>query len=103
MVKMLILLDRKDDMSFEEFHEYYMEEHAPLVEEMDAVDRYVVDFPTDPEKSAYDAVAELYFEDVAALGSAFETDAGQAVQADAENFAADQTSLIVEESVQFDR
>jgi uncharacterized protein (TIGR02118 family) len=103
MVKMLILLDRKADMSFEEFREYYVEEHAPLVEEMDEVDRYVVDFPTDPEKSAHDAVAELYFEDVAALGTGFESEAGGAVQADADNFAAEQTTLIVEESVQFER
>jgi uncharacterized protein (TIGR02118 family) len=103
MVKMVILLERREDMSFEEFEEYYRTEHAPLVEEMDEVERYVIDFPTDPEKSAYDAVAELYFEDVGALSAGFGSEAGRAVEADAENFASDQTTLIVEESVQFDR
>ena len=103
MIKMLILLERREDMTYDEFEEYYMEEHAPMVERMPNVERYVNDLPTDPGRSAYDAVAELWFEDANALGAAFDSEAGQAVKADAEEFVADRTTLIVEESVRFDR
>jgi len=101
---MLILIPRKGDMSFEEFREYYEREHAPLAAELPNLRKYVVDFPTDPSESPYDAVAELYFEDVGDLGAAFESETGEAVQADAAEFIdrENQRTMIVEESVFLD-
>jgi len=87
MVKMVVLLVRKESLSYEEFRSYWEEEHAPLVEELPGVERYVTSHPTDPEKSAYDGVAEVYFEDMATLGAAFDSDAGEALLADAEEFS----------------
>lgn len=105
MIKQLILLNRADDTTFEEFEEYWLEEHAPLIDGMPGVESYSVDLATDPERSAYDGVAELYFEDMAALGEAWDSEAGEAAQADTANFvdADSQRMLIVEERVQFDR
>ncbi|MFW5935134.1 MAG: EthD family reductase [Halolamina sp.] len=87
MVKMVVLLVRAESLSYEEFRSYWEEEHVPLVEELPDVERYVTSHPTDPEKSAYDGVAEVYFEDMAALGAAFDSDAGEALLADAEEFS----------------
>ena len=87
MVKMVVLLIRKESFTHEEFVTYWEEEHAPLVEELPNVERYVTSVPTEPEKSAYDGIAELYFEDMAALGEAFDTDAGDALLADAAEFS----------------
>ncbi len=100
---MLILLERREDMSHEEFADYWLNDHAPLIEEMPHVQRYSADLPTQPSKAPYDGVAELVFEDMGALSAAFDSEAGQQVEADTENFVGEQTTLILEGNLQFDR
>lgn len=103
MVKMVVLLVRKESLSREEFTRYWEEEHAPLVEELPNVQRYVTALPTDPEQSPYDGIAELYFEDMTALGEAFDSEAGEAVFEDAAEFTDQEAGevLYVEETEQF--
>lgn len=103
MMKMVILLDRKEGWSHEEFREYWVEEHAPLVEDLPGVRKYVTSLPTDPERSDHDGVAELYFDDEAALAEAFDSEAGRRLQADADEFAEMAGTLHVEPTVQLDR
>jgi len=103
MVKMVVLLVRKESLDYEEFLTHWEEEHVPLVEELPGVERYVTSHPTEPENSAYDGVAEVYFEDMEQLGAAFDSEAGEALLADAEEFA-DQAAgevLYMEEETQF--
>lgn len=104
MIKLVTLLVRRDDLSHQEFVDYWQTEHAPRAKEMPHVKKYVTDLPTDPEKSAYDGIAELYFEDVDALAEAFDSDTGQSVEADLQNFAKPDAAptMIVEEEVQLD-
>lgn len=104
MIKMLIFVPRKEGMSFEAFRDYYDEEHGPLASELPNLRKYVVDFPRDPTKAEYDAVAELYFDDMGDLGAAFDSEVGQAVQEDAAAFIdqENQRTMIVEESVYLD-
>jgi len=104
VIKMTILIHRKEDTSFEEFREYYEQEHAPLAEGMPDLRKYVVDFPTDPSEAPYDAIAHLYYEDLAALGESFESETGQEVQADAATFIDQerQETMIVEETTWLD-
>jgi uncharacterized protein (TIGR02118 family) len=87
MVKMVALLVRTESLSHEEFATYWETEHAPLVDDLPNVQRYVTSLPTDPEQSAYDGIAELYFEDMAALGEAFDSEAGEALLEDAAEFS----------------
>ncbi|NHX36595.1 MULTISPECIES: EthD family reductase [Halolamina] len=103
MVKMVVLLVRKESLSYEEFLTHWEEEHVPLVEELPGVERYVTSHPTDPEKSAYDGVAEVYFEDMGTLGAAFESGAGEALLADAEAFSDQDVGevLYMEEETRF--
>jgi uncharacterized protein (TIGR02118 family) len=103
MVKMVVLLVRKESFSHEEFKTYWAEEHAPLVADLPNVQRYTTSLPTDPEKSAYDGIAELYFEDMAALGAAFDDEAGEALLADAAAFSDQEAGevLYMEETEQF--
>lgn len=103
MVKMVVLLVRKESLSYEEFLTYWEEEHAPLVEDLPGVQRYITSHPTDPEKSAYDGIAEVYFEDMETLGAAFESEAGEAIQADAAEFADQEAGeiLYMEEEERF--
>lgn len=103
MVKMVVLLVRKESFTHEEFAAYWEEEHAPLVDELPNVQRYTTSLPTDPEKSAYDGIAELYFEDMAALGEAFDSEAGDALLADAAEFSDQEAGevMYMEETEQF--
>lgn len=60
-------LVRKEGMSHEAFCEHWANEHVPLAREIPGVVRYVRLVPLDPGSTAFDGVAELYFEDLAAL------------------------------------
>ena len=89
MIKAIVLLARKDGMSREEFARYYQEQHRPLLVKLPGLRRLVVNHvlpdPNRPEP-AYDAVAEDWFDDPAAMGAAFASPEGQAIIADAPNF-----------------
>jgi uncharacterized protein (TIGR02118 family) len=102
MVKMVILLDRKDGWSHDEFRDRWLDEHAPLVEDLPNVRKYVTSLPTDPERAEHDGVAELHFDGMADLGEAFDSDAGEALQADAAEFSEMAETMYVEETVQYD-
>ena len=63
-------LVRKAGMSHEAFREYWEHEHTPLARDIEGVVRYHTVYPTDPEASEFDGVAELYFESLDALHDA---------------------------------
>lgn len=103
-VKLVDLLVREDGWTHEEFVERWQGEHADLAEELPGLKKYVTSVPKDPEKAGYDGLLELYFEDSAAIGEAFESEVGQRVQEDAAEFVDMEAgpTLVVEESVQLD-
>jgi uncharacterized protein (TIGR02118 family) len=78
MIKSLSLLTRKSALSREEFRRVWVGEHAPLVHAVPQVRRYVLSFildePTRPDVPIQamnvDAVAELWYDDMAALRAA---------------------------------
>lgn len=75
MIKSLSLLSRKPNMSPEAFRKVWIEEHAPMVRNVPGVRRYVLSFPlASPSRpdvptlslgAEIDAVAELWFDDLA--------------------------------------
>ena len=89
MIKSLSLLTRKSELSREEFRRIWESEHAPLVHTVPQVRRYVLSFvleePTRPDVPTQamnvDAVAELWYDDVAALKAAAASPEMKAVQA----------------------
>lgn len=89
MVKVIVLLPRRDGMNREEFARYTREQHLPLVTKLPGLRRLVVNHvlpdPNGPPP-AFDAVAEDWFDDLGAMGAAFASPEGQAVLADASNF-----------------
>ena len=89
MVKVILLLYRRDGMSTEEFRRYAREHHAPLLLQLPGLTRLVINFPQPGPSGSppiCDAVAEDWFESIEAMGAAFGSPAGQAVQADSANF-----------------
>ncbi len=89
MIKVVVLLTRRDGLSQEEFERHTRERHLPLVTKLPGLRRLVVSQvlpdPNSPPP-AYDAIAEDWFDDPAAMGAAFASPEGQAVLADAPNF-----------------
>jgi uncharacterized protein (TIGR02118 family) len=105
MAKMVILLNRDESLTHEEFVERLREHHVPIGERLPGLVRYATSVPSDPERAAYDGISELYFEDAAAMGEAFESEAGEDLQADAAEFmrVEDNETLVVDEAVHVER
>jgi uncharacterized protein (TIGR02118 family) len=89
VVKVIVLMPRRGDMSREDFQQYLRETHLPLVTRLPGLRRLVVNWvlpdPNGPPP-AYDAVAEDWFDDPAAMGAALASPEGQAVVADVPNY-----------------
>ena len=91
-------LVRKEGTSHEAFRDYWEHEHTPLARDIEGVVRYHTVYPTDPEHSEFDGVAELYFEDLADLHAALgspgsrdydpEKEVAAKARADVDNFLA---------------
>jgi len=105
MIKLVNMLVRDDDYTHEEFVERWRGSHAELARELPGLVKYATSVPTDPERSEYDGIVELYFEDMAALKAAFDSEVGQRVNADAAAFTDMERgpTLYVEETVHLDR
>lgn len=105
MVKMVILLHKQDSYSHEEFAERLQDEHAPMAEGLPGLERYSTAIPSDPEAASVDGISELYFESGKAMAEAFETEAGQRVQADAAEFMRvdENETLVLDETVHVER
>ena len=95
MIKLVFCLRRRDDVSEEEFHRYWLEEHGPLVRkhaEALGIRRYQQVHQVLPEFSralgagrgapeAFDGVAEPWWDDADALAAPGQTEAGRAAGA----------------------
>lgn len=103
MRKVMNLLVRAEEMTHEEFADYWLNEHAPMAESLPGIRQYSTSLPADHTKASYDGVAELYLEEGASVGEVFDTEAGQRIQDDTEHFLNDDESdlLILDETVQF--
>jgi len=89
VVKVVVLLPRRSDMSREDFERYLRETHVPLLVRLPGLRRLVLNWvlpdPNGPAP-AYDAVGEDWFDDGQALNAAFASPEGKAVADDTPNF-----------------
>jgi uncharacterized protein (TIGR02118 family) len=88
VLKLMVLLPRRADLSREAFDRYLRDTHAPLVATLPGLRRLVVNHVLpDPSgaEPAYDAIAEDWFDSPEALQAALASPEGQAVNADAPN------------------
>ena len=105
MHKAIFMLNRAEDTSMEEFRDHWLDEHAPIAEDVPGLEKYTISFPSEPEAAPYDGVAELYFEDDDALSEGLDSDAMAEAEADVPNFAdpTDVLNMVVEENVYVDQ
>ena len=89
MVKIVLLLHRRADLSIDEFRRYWHENHRPLVERIPGLRRLVLnDVLAAPNEmpTVCDGIAEDWFDSVESMQAAFASPEAQAVSADVVNF-----------------
>jgi uncharacterized protein (TIGR02118 family) len=89
MVKIVLLLHRRADLSIEEFRSYWHTTHRPLLERLPGLRRLVLNdvLPgPDGAPAVCDGIAEDWFESLEAMQAAFASAEAQAVTADVANF-----------------
>jgi uncharacterized protein (TIGR02118 family) len=107
MIKSLSLLTRKDGLSHEAFMHHWVNVHAPLVRAVPEVRRYVLSLiGAQPDRTDVptldidvDCIAELWYDDVAAMERAAGSPAMQRVRADGAEFLGRIKTFITEEQV----
>ncbi|MBA2555912.1 MAG: EthD family reductase [Chloroflexi bacterium] len=88
MIKVVALLRRREGLSHEEFESHWRDVHPHYVRALPGVRRYVqspaVDLPR--KQWPYDGLAELWFDDVAAVRAAFASAAADPMREDEGRF-----------------
>ena len=105
MIKSIGLLRRKDGWTHEQFMKHWVETHAPLAHSVPGLRRYVQNHIRGERTRAdiaaldlaIDGVAELWFDDAAAMAKAAESPEMKALHADGALFIGGIRSYTVEE------
>lgn len=107
MIKTVGLLTRKPGWTHEQFMKHWIDVHAPLALAVPGLRRYVQNHIQDERARAdiettvveVDGIAELWFDDHAALEKAAQTPEMRALHADGAKFIGRIKSWVVEEKV----
>jgi uncharacterized protein (TIGR02118 family) len=90
MIKLVYCISRRPGMSLEEFSRYWREVHGPIGRRIPGLRRLVqshpVSHPSDMSPPAFDGMAELWFDDIAAFEAARRSPEWRASSADEVNF-----------------
>lgn len=100
MLKVVSLLKRRDDLSFEEFRHWALEEHPLLGKKLPGIRHYRMSvLLEDNPDLPYHAVSEFWFDDNDARVVAFSTPEGKAAAEDASSHCSSRVHLLTEERV----
>jgi uncharacterized protein (TIGR02118 family) len=104
MIKFLVVLYRRGDLSAEEFAANLRRTHGPMAERIPGLRRYVQNHVApDPTRRhpGWDAVVELYWDDRASMEAAWRSPEGEAATRHLEEFVdlSRSTWAVVEEEV----
>lgn len=90
MIKLVYCITRRPGMSVEEFSRYWHDVHGPIGRRIPGLRRLVqshpVPHPDDTRPPAFDGMAELWFDDLAALQAARQSAEWWASSEDESNF-----------------
>jgi uncharacterized protein (TIGR02118 family) len=90
MLKFMVVIYKRPDLTPEDFRRYLQEIHGPLAKNLPGLRKYVQNFVcADPARNppGWDAVVELYFDSRAAMEAAWASPQGAASDADLPAFA----------------
>lgn len=81
MLKFMVVICKRQDMSNEEFKTYLLNTHGPLAKKLPGLRKYVQNFAVKDAKRKYpawDAIVELYFDDWTSMEAAWASPQGMA-------------------------
>lgn len=96
MIKAMIFLKRRPDLTKAEFARWWLESHRPMAEQLPGLKRHAFNLAAD---GPYDAVVEQWFESPDAMAWSYETEIGRRVVADSRAHVSDRIRVLVEEFV----
>jgi uncharacterized protein (TIGR02118 family) len=102
MLKIVALVKKRDDMTWDEFVDYWENDHTEPIDGLSNLKRYTIAPAIDPENAPYDGVANLYFETTDDIGEAFTEERMAEIRADEEQFVDDVETFVVSEQTQID-
>lgn len=82
MYKTMSFLTRRPDLERPAFFNWWLKQHAPLIVKVPGLRRYTISLAARPDDTAFDGVAELWFDHAEACARGFAGAAGQAARAD---------------------
>jgi uncharacterized protein (TIGR02118 family) len=85
MIKFMVVLYRRQDLSQEEFRRHLRDVHGPLAQKLPGLRKYVQNYVCDDPKRkhpGWDAIIELYFEDWDMMERAWTSSDGKSSDAD---------------------
>jgi uncharacterized protein (TIGR02118 family) len=101
VIKVVVLLRRPARFTRERFHRWWLDEHVPLVTILPGLRKYRVCLITGstshPGQEPWDGIAELYFDDRAALDAAWSSAVGRQALAHSRESHSDRLVLVTEE------
>jgi len=95
--KAIILLKSKDDMSHEDFANWWLGDHSKLARQLPGLKKLCFNL-IDNEDSEYDGAAELWFDSQADFEAAYQTEIGKAVAEDSLSKMSKRERLLVTEN-----
>jgi uncharacterized protein (TIGR02118 family) len=98
--KFMVLLNKLEDISFEEYERYFFEEHLPYVLAIPGLRGYKVNVRhPDDEGALYDGISEFWFDDRDAFDRAMASPETEATLADAAKFLMPPQIFLVDERI----
>jgi len=99
MFKAMILLKRKEGVSFNEFQDWWLSSHRPKACQLPGLRKGVFNLAQDGE-GEYDGVSELWFDNQSDFETAYASEIGKSVAADSmANVARRERLLVTEHTV----
>jgi len=100
MLKVMSLMKRKAEMSFEEFKDWAQNKHPAFARKLPGLRGYRMNVPREENAdSPYDAISEMWFDSAEARLQAMATEEGKAAGGDAAAHCASRFHFLVEEKV----
>jgi uncharacterized protein (TIGR02118 family) len=100
MLKVMSLMKRRPDLSFDQFRHWAHIEHPVLAQKLPGLRGYRMNVAKEENPdNPYDAVSEMWFDSAEARQAAMATDVGKAAGGDAASHCASRFHFLVEEKV----
>ena len=100
MFKAMIMLTRREDLTHEQFTDWWLNDHAPLARTLPGVRRIVFNVvDAGRDEAGFDGVSELWFDTQADFDASYASDIGKATAADSLAHVSGRVRVFVSENV----